>query len=84
MSLLARALTVSHLVLNVAVTFSFGFMSYYWYQNARSIQDSRNEYNNLYYPRCNAVSFMTNTERCNLPEDEDENSHSQPDTESSV
>lgn len=82
MSLLTRALTVSHVVLNVAATFSFGFMSYYWYQNARSIQDSRNEYSNLYYSRCNTAYFTNNTETCNLPVDE--NSHSQPDTESSV
>ncbi|MDD4931358.1 MAG: hypothetical protein PHG66_04425 [Candidatus Colwellbacteria bacterium] len=43
MSLLSRTLTASHVVLNVSATVSCLFMSYFWYQNARSVRESRIE-----------------------------------------
>lgn len=41
MSLLSRALTVSQVVMNVSASVGFLFISYFWYQNARSVQESR-------------------------------------------
>lgn len=41
MSLLHRALTSSHIALNLSVSVGFLFMSYFWYQNARNIQECR-------------------------------------------
>ena len=43
MSLLTRALTVSHVVMNVSVSVGFLFMSYFWYQNGRSVRESRED-----------------------------------------
>ena len=41
MSLLSRVLTSSHVVMNISVSIGCLVMSYFWYQNARSVQESR-------------------------------------------
>lgn len=41
MSFMNRALTSSHILLNVSASVGFLFMSYFWYQNGRSANQAR-------------------------------------------
>lgn len=41
MSFLSRALTTSQVVMNVTASVGFLFMSYFWYQNGRSVSEAR-------------------------------------------
>lgn len=78
MSLLSQSQSISRIILEASTAVACLTMSYFWYQNARSISDSRrrSRYEDLYLPF--SVFTQTNQEQSNPNVPSDHQTQSPP------